>query len=438
MKNVVLKICSVLIILASIFGLAGAGLGVKDALAVKAFMEGDGTSDPVKELTDGLKLLGDNESAYKEGIITYKDGLVQLADGEKELAAGKAQLAQGYKDYAAGKAELAAGQKLIDENTQAYNEGKETLAQIEPLLPVIETYQKFRDGTIANLPGFSTAQEYFMKVVRPLAKEADLDIPENENDLVAYIQNMVTDGKAQLKEYEDGLVALADGKKQLAQGEKDLADGEKQVADGEAQLADGKQQLKEGRAQLKEYEDGIGQIKDGLDEVLSQKSYSDKNGNVVVKNPSMTVGEDFDYYEYDKNGKPVMMLDGNKLVSLKQATKVRDALATYVDDVTAGVTKELVTRIVLYLVLALASLCGLLAGIRGLLGKGFVPGLIAAILGVGANIAGIATDYRHYMFLLEDGSANGSLQFAAMVVFAVVAVGFAVVAKVCKTKKVEE
>ncbi len=449
------KIVSCLILLVSIFGLLAGSFGIKDALTCMNYLQGDGGDDPVAMLSDGIQQLSDNETAYNEGIVQYKDGLVQLADGEVQLADGKAQLAQGYKDYADGekqladgRKQLAEGQKMIDDNTAAYNEGKELLAKIDPIMPYVDQYIAFRDGTIAKLPGFETAQEWFMSVVRPLMKELGLfDIPDDVKDLPKYIQDMVADGKAQLKMYEDGLVQLADGKKQLADGEKQLADGaaqlrdgEAQVADGEQQLADGKKQLKEGRAQLKMFEDGMGQIADGLDEVLSQQNYVRKDGTVVVASPADKLGEDFDYLKYNKDGSKIEMLDETKeYVDMDKATEVRDVLADYVEDVTNAATKEIVSRVVLSVVLILGSIAGLIAGLRGLLKtKGFIPGVIAAVAGVGTLIGGIATKFNDYVFLAEGGSCNGKLQMAAIILFALVSLCFAIVTYFTRDKSKKE
>lgn len=472
MNQTLHKVASILILLVSIFGLLAGAFGIRDGLAVMDSLTG-GTEgdDPVAMLTDGISQLKENEKAYNDGIIQYKDGLVQLeaapgqlADGEAQLADGKAQLAQGekdlakgYRDYAAGQKELAAGQKQIDENTAAYKEGKKTLAQIEPIIPYLNQYIAFRDGTIAKLPGFETAQEWFMCVVRPLMKQLGLfDIPNDVKDLPKYVTGMVKDGKAQLKQYEDGLKQLAEGKKQLAAGKKQLQDGEAQLADGRRQVAqgekdlaqgytdyaDGKKQLKEGRAQLKQFEDGMGQIADGLDEVLSQKNYIRKDGTVVVASPADKLGKDFDYAKYDKDGKKIEMLDKTKTyVDLDKATQVRDTLSTYVDDMTKNATKEIVGRLVLSGVLALASLAGIIAGLRGLLKtKGFVPAAIAAVGGIGALIGGLVTKFNDYVFLLEGGGANGKLQMVAIILFALVATCAALIMSRTrdKTKKVKE
>lgn len=463
------KLVSILLALASIFGIIAGGLGIRDGLAVKDELT-SGEGDPVAQLTDGISQLKENEKAYKDGVIQYKDGLVQLedgaaqladgevqlADGKKQLKDGEAQLAQGYKDYAAGQKQLADGQKQIDANTAAYKEGKATLAKIEPIVPYLNQYIAFRDGTIAKLPGFETAQEWFMSVVRPLMKKLGLfDIPKDVRDLPKYVTDMVKDGKAQLKQYEDGLKQLAEGKKALAAGKKQLQDGEAQLADGRKQVAqgekdlakgytdyaDGQKQLKEGRAQLKQFEDGMGQLKDGLDEVLAQKHYIRKDGTVVVASPADKLGKDFDYVKYNKDGSKIEMLDKTKTyIDLDQATQVRDTLATYVDDMTQNATKEIMGRLIMSALLVLGSIFGLIAALRGLLKtKGFVPGVIAALAGLAALIGGIATKFNDYVFLLANGGATGKLQMAGIILFALAACCFAVVTFFTrdKTKKVK-
>ena len=73
------KLVSILLALASIFGIIAGGLGIRDGLAVKDELT-SGEGDPVAQLTDGISQLKENETAYKDGVIQYKDGLVQLED----------------------------------------------------------------------------------------------------------------------------------------------------------------------------------------------------------------------------------------------------------------------------------------------------------------------------------------------------------------------
>ena len=306
-KSALTTTISILLIVASVFALIAAGFGVKDGLAIKQYKEEDAkAADVVGDLEKAIGMLKENEAAYLEGVGTYAKGLsdytagqkaynegkAALAQGYKDYDEGKATLAQGYKDYAAGKkaleegrAKVAAGQAMIDANTDAYNEGKALLAKIEPLMPLLNTYVKFRDGSIAKLPGFDSAQAWFVGKVAPIAERLGLSIPADVTDFPAYVQNMVAEGKAMLKQYEDGLKELEAGKAELAAGEQQLAEAEKQLAQGEKDLAAGKKALEAGESELaagaKELADGAAQLEAGrndeagqLTEKIRRKPYS--------------------------------------------------------------------------------------------------------------------------------------------------------------------
>ena len=64
---------SILLILVSILGLLAAGLGVKDTLAIKTFMEGSAgggdeggmsAEESLKMLEDGINQINENENVY--------------------------------------------------------------------------------------------------------------------------------------------------------------------------------------------------------------------------------------------------------------------------------------------------------------------------------------------------------------------------------------
>ena len=159
--------------------------------------------------------------------------------------------------------------------------------------------------------------------------------------------------------------------------------------------------------------------------MLSQKNYIRKNGTVVVASPADKLGKDFDYAKYDKDGKKIEMLDKTKTyVDLDKATQVRDTLSTYVDDMTKAATNEIVGRIVLSGLLLLGSLCGIIAGLRGLLKtKGFVPAAIAAVAGLGALIGGIITKFIESIIPIRMPSIygfNGILLVLALQLFPLV------------------
>ena len=482
-KSALTTTISILLIVASLFALIAAGFGVKDGLAIKQYKEEDAkAADVVGDLEKAIGMLKENEAAYLEGVGTYAKGLSDyaagqkaynegkstLAQGYKDYDEGKATLAQGYKDYAAGKkaleegrAKIAAGQAMIDANTDAYNEGKALLAKIEPLMPLLNTYVKFRDGSIAKLPGFDSAQAWFVGKVAPIAERLGLSIPADVTDFPAYVQNMVAEGKAMLKQYEDGLKELEAGKAELAAGEQQLAEAEKQLAQGEKDLAAGKKALEDGESELaagaKELADGAAQLEAGRNDLEAFESgmalvdeytmvcFKNEpiyrhNGDMAVPGPEQRLGSDFDWKKYDENGNLMTLRTGEPYLDLDQCLVVCKSFRESVDHHVADVTHELYMRLGLYVVLAVAAVLGIIGGILGLVGKkgAFVLGIITAVLAVGCNIFGLLTRYHGYTYPLKDGTYSGTLQIIAIITFALVALGFLIVTAAAKNEAAKQ
>ncbi len=500
MKKGLLVLLSILLIAASIFGLFAGVKGVKEALNVAEYKADQGNAGLYailhsdQDITDrdlypvideskpedpnwntslrgGVDALRENMNAYLEGVPEYEAGLIQLEDGKLQLAAGQLELNKGYADYANGQQQLAAGKQqldageaeyaaglkeynegvaLIEANTQRYNEGKAQLAQIEPLMPYVDAYVNFRNGVVDSLPGFGqtmfhNAQAWFAQIVMPLAANLGLSLPSDVNDLPAAVQQMVADGKAQLKEYEDGLAKLEAGKKQLEAGRAQLdaghaeynngvaqlndgaaklAAGEQQLADGKAQLADGEKQLADGKSQLDLFESSEDALVEGAMLLIEQYSYRDADVGAVAWNATETKGKEvcpsiakmlseekyfgskFDInnpedvlWQKDDNGNFIIVND-HKLIDLDAVEKVADAGKDYISvRHTNAVKAEVLSRFVTYGLLALASVFGILAGLFGLLsalsvskgklGAAKVCGWIAAIAAIAGTIWGI-------------------------------------------------
>lgn len=442
MKRVLLTICSICLVLACLFGLFAVIGGMKDVLNIQDYKtkQGEEGREGIKAAREGLALLKENEPTYLEGVQTF-------IEGQKTLAEGEATLADGYAQYYAGKQTLAAGQAEIDANTQAYNEGKEKLAKIEPLMPLVNTYVQFRNGTLAYLPGFSDAQAWFASQVAPLGAQLGLDLPADVTDLPGYIQQMVADGKAQLQQYEDGLVQIADGKQQLAAAEY-------QLADGEAQLADGRKQLAEGDAQLKVFEDGEAQIVDGMEQLLEAMTAVEKrDGTHQADSLAQMLGDGFELYVKNEDG-TVKIVRGVQYVNLDNCLKLCDAGEEYLNTQEGQIAGELYGRIGLYAALAIACILGIIGGLIGFVGAitggkktGFVNGLICLILAGGANIAGMFMGYNNYAYPIEiigetglkTYEYSGDTQFFALIVVAIAALLFVIVAAVARSaaKKAE-
>ena len=462
MKRVLLMVFSIILILACIFGLFACVAGVRDVLNIQDYKKADAAyaRENLETAKAGIDQLKENEETYLTGVGTYTDGLSQYAKGKNDYAAGQATLAagektlaEGYAAYEAGKKTLAEGQAKIDANTQAYNEGKEKLAKIEPLLPYLNQYVQFRDGTIANLPGFNTAQAWFVSVVRPLASRLGLDIPADVTDFPAYVNQMVADGKAQLKEYEDGLAQLEEGKKQLAAAEKELAAGEEKLAAGRQELAEGaaklvaaEGQLADGKAQLSVFEQGELTLADGARQLFEgmQPCFSFYGGEQTVKSLPEYLAEEFgleipsnlivkedgkahvneeayeefgeyvlsNMYKVDENGQTVVK-NGYAMLDLDKCDRLCELAEQYLKDQEADIKSEVFVRVGMYVALAVAAILGIIAGIFGIVAAvngskrtGKTLSLITAIMAVAVLVTGLVTKFHDYVYTIRVDAAG--------------------------------
>ena len=288
--------------------------------------------------------------------------------------------------------------------------------------------------------------------MRPIAAKQGLAIPDDVTDLPAYIQQMVADGKAQLKQYEDGLAQLAEAEKTIAAGEAQLADAEKQLAQGEVDLANGGAQLADGKKQLNVFEDGCAQVAAGCELLMSQPAYMNDEGNGDKKMcPSVAdilkerYGDNFSIWELDDNGE-IRVVNGCQYLNLENCRAVGQAGRDYISVYqTAAVTKEVMSRLGVVAAMLLASVLGLIAGLFGILSvirisKGkivtaSVCGIISAVIAAAGNVLGMLTGYTGYTFACRYGEAGaytyeftGHTQFVAIVILAVVAILFAIIA----------
>ena len=157
-------------------------------------------------------------------------------------------------------------------------------------------------------------------------------------------------------------------------------------------------------------------------------------------------GDNFSIWELDDNGE-VRVVNGCQYLNLENCRAVAQAGKDYIEVYQTGaVTKEVMGRIGVVATMLLASVLGLIAGLFGILSvirisKGkivtaSVCGIISAVLAVAGNIIGMLTGYTGYTFACRYGKApdpvtyefTGHTQFVAIVILAVVAILFAIIA----------
>ena len=330
---------------------------------------------------------------------------------------------------------------------------------------------------------------------------------------------MYEDGQEQVKAGEAQLAAgyaeYADGQAQLAAGAAQLADGEAQLADGLAQLSvfeQGEITLAVGLTRLltqPSYENnGVGQVfydgdlhfKDMADQIFttlldniqdesarataaaamypgfygtddtSLWNFPAREGNGdkicasvldIVRDKIPGFNPVTDLFAKNEDGS-IRVENGYPLVNLDVARTIAAAGQDYINiDQTGAVTGEVMGKVISYVLLLVASVIGLIAGLLGLIGKGafggfgvvtFLLGLAALVVtlikkgfkGYGFGVAqkleidadGFSTAAWPWGHNIRDGAnvisgnqvITGDLQLKAIVIFCIVAFLFMLVA----------
>ncbi len=412
-RNTFLLVCSMVLIAACLMSLFSGVKGINDVMNIKEYKteQKDEGLKAIDTAISGINQLKENEKTYLTGVGTYTSGLSAYAAGQQQLADAAAKLSQGEADYAAGKSKLdagkaqyAAGKAQLDANTDAYNQGKQKLAMAEALAGAGEA----------------------LGVGDPLG-----------------LNDKITDGKAQLKQYEDGQQQLAAAEKQIATGEQSLAQGKQTLTNGYAQynagvdkLNQASSQLASGRAKLSVFEDGMAQLADGMETLMNTEAIVAHDGvTVVVPGVADRLPDDFSYWALNDDGS-IKTVNGCQYLNLDNCMKVCKAGQDFIADQGDSVTAELTGRVLLYFASFVVCLLGAIAGIMGA-DAAFAPkriertaflGMACAILAVGANVYGFIGHYTGYTYPLDDGSYSGNLQFYSLIALAAAALVFSVAA----------
>ena len=186
---------------------------------------------------------------------------------------------------------------------------------------------------------------------------------------------------------------------------------------------------------------------------MSQPAYMNDEGNGDKKMcPSVAdilkerYGDNFSIWELDDNGE-IRVVNGCQYLNLENCRAVGQAGRDYISVYqTAAVTKEVMSRLGVVAAMLIASVLGLIAGLFGILSvirisKGkivtaSVCGIISAVIAAAGNVIGMLTGYTGYTFACRYGEApdpvtyefTGHTQFVAIVILAIVAILFAIIA----------
>lgn len=479
MKRIALAVISICLVIASVFGFFAAAAGLEDITGIlrRSNLQNDDIRDSIaliSERYDEIKDKGGDKTAknYATAVVTDKYGSSKISAGQKQYDEGKAQLDKGQKEYDAakaqldkGKADYAAAEKLIAEKEQEIADAEKQIADGEKAIADGEKQlaeaKKQRDEGQAKLdevtPIYNKAKPYYDKLhgttggnytevglnilLRSLGYNKTVTELFNEYDAakqqLADADRQIADAELQL---EEGKQQLADGKQQLAAGKEQLAAGKQQLAAAKKQLDDGDAQLAAGKAKL---DDGKAQLADAAEQLAAGKRKMASN-SASMANDLQNLEEMEDAQEIVDAGIKILLAnDGiaEKVTDRGDYDEVLAAASAYVEEEADSVQQELALRQQLYSLLRILAVIGLVAGAVGIIVafRPKFPTLVAALVfacaaalsAAALNIYGYVNDYRYFVYALEDGSGDGSLQFAAMMAILVAALLAVIVCIVC-------
>lgn len=479
MKRIALAVISICLVIASVFGFFAAAAGLEDITGIvrRSNLQNDDIRDSIaliSERYDEIKDKGGDKTAknYATAVVTDKYGSSKISAGQKQYDEGKAQLDKGQKEYDAakaqldkGKADYAAAEKLIAEKEQEIADAEKQIADGEKAIADGEKQlaeaKKQRDEGQAKLdevtPIYNKAKPYYDKLHGTTGgnyTEAGLNILLRKlgyNKTVTELFNEYDAAKQQLadadRQIADAELQLEEGKQQLADGKQQLADGKEQLAAGKKQLAAAKKQLDDGDAQLAagkaKLDDGKAQLADAAEQLAAGKRKMASN-SAAMANDLQNLEEMEDAQEIVDAGIKILLAnDGiaEKVTDRGDYDEVLAAASAYVEEEADSVQQELALRQQLYSLLRILAVIGLVAGAIGIivafrpkfpmLVAALVLACAAALSAAALNIYGYVNDYRYFVYALEDGSGDGSLQFAAMMAILVAALLAVIVCIVC-------
>ncbi|MDO4815805.1 MAG: hypothetical protein Q4A83_04280 [Bacillota bacterium] len=455
-RNAFNVIVSILLILVCLGALASAGWGGMECYALIKLKNELPDTDSIDKLEEAITLLGDNEDSYLEGVDLCYQGDSKLLEGRMTISSGKAQLAEGneafaeaearYEDAAAqleeGKAELADARAKMEEARPEYEEGKTQLGRLEMLQPMLHTYVNFKNGVLAELPGFDNLNTWYRTAVVPYAAGLGISLPYDVDNFVASMDEQIAEGNAMLAEYEAAEAQLNEAQTQIDEAEARLNEA-KQVLDSKHQELDNAAdelknaenqldyatgQLAEGKATLGEFEEAVTTVETAVAALMQTESVCDRLGNVAVEGIGARLGKDFDIYKHNEDGEIMSLTNGNPRLDYDCCMDVCSAYRGYIKDYGADLGREIVLRIVLNSLIAIEAVLGIIAAIAALRGKARAPKLGIALVALLAltNVYGIAIGFTSFAHPDGQTEYTGLLPFLGLGLLTVVSLLFMV------------
>lgn len=445
-RNFINVSISILLILVSLAAICAAGWGGVECYALRELKnELPDMLDAIDELEKTVELVAENEDVYYDGIeLCYEGdakllaGNVAVSEGRAKVEEGRARMAEAQAAYdeavaqlEVGKTALAEAQAKMDEARPQYEEGKDQLQRLERLQPLLQTFCNFKNGVLADIPGFDDLTSWYRTAVVPYAATLGISLPDDIDKFAESMDRQIAEGNAKLEEYEtaeaqlaeaqaaidEADAQLAEAKRVLDEKNKTIDDAAREIDGMEGELSYAASKLAEGKASLEEFEDAVAKLEEAVVLLIETKPVCDRLDNVAVEGVAARLGDGFNLYKYNDEGEILSLTNGNPRLDYDKCLEVCQAYRDYVKDYQSHVGRELIQRAVLDGALLIASVLAIVAAIKALRGKASAAKLsvVLFVLLVLCNAFGAAVGYTSF------AHPDGKLKFTGLVPLAGIA-----------------
>lgn len=459
MKRVLLGVISVVLVLASIFGIYASSVGLDDIPGIER-----NKNLQAADIEDAIDLIEENLNEYND-FIALKDELVnpqESDDAEVEEApvetpepSAAPETASSSSEYGKWQATYSNKQQAVADCQAKYDSAAAKVSSDKAALESAKSDLSAAQSKLNSIPSADSA--------RNAAKV--LERAKLNNDFIQ--ASTAADSEKQLaaKNLADATAAY----QASLGGYATIDELENARNNASSQISAANAEVERVEKQLSADQQALDSAKSNLDYANSEANYS-KSQMDNAKASSTTNTDSSDNSKKDtekatqKDEKAAKEAEetAEKLAKLKDSTDVKDiveagiqilldnedissrvvdetdaeevigAAREYLEETKASVEKELSLRQTLYTALKILSFAGIAAGVIGfivmispkkyLFVAALILSAITAVAALALNAYGLMGGYLHFIYERANGGGNGNLQLLAMLIIAAAAI----------------
>lgn len=476
MKRILLGVISVVLILASVFGIYASSAGLEDIPAIER-----NKNLQAADVEDAIDLIEENLDEYND-FLALKDDLANPDDAEDAdvdeepvatpeptptpapVATANPAAAAAQNEYGKWQATYSNKQKAVADCQAKYDAAASKVSSDQAALDSAKADLSAAQAKLNSIPSSDNARSAYNEYLRASENYRYAIDEITQRDAKTILDSKTAAYQSALGGYSsidelDNARANANSKVSAAKAEVQRA--EQQLAADQQALDTAKSNLdyanseaNYSKSQMDKAQSAVGSAKPASSDTSKKNNgtakETEKTDEEAAKNAEETA-EKLAKLKDSTGVKDVVeagiqiLLDNedisSRVVDESDAEEVIDAAREYLDEANAAVEKELSLRQNLYTALKILGFTGAIAGVIGLVVMIvpkkflFVVSLIlsclTAVAAIALNAFGLMGGYLHFAYERANGGGNGNFQLLAMITIAVAAILSVIIVILC-------